>query len=210
VTKREDGKETRRRLLSAACEVFAQKGYRDAKVADICKRADANVASVNYYFRDKASLYAETWRHAFQQFEEPAFSELAEGSPQERLQVYVQTLMKNFTMTGELGHFSRLYLMELVNPSGLIQDAWHELIDPRRRKLHEIIREIMGQKADDQSVLFCELSIINQCRVLLTIKHNDLEYLLNETLGPELIKRLAEHIADFSLAGIKAVGKRKI
>ncbi|RLC17665.1 MAG: DUF1956 domain-containing protein, partial [Deltaproteobacteria bacterium] len=54
MAKREDGKETRRRLLNAACEIFAQKGYHNAKVADICKRAGANVASVNYYFRDKA------------------------------------------------------------------------------------------------------------------------------------------------------------
>ncbi|MBL0714581.1 MAG: CerR family C-terminal domain-containing protein [Desulfosarcina sp.] len=209
MTKREDGKETRWRLLNAACEVFAQKGYRDAKVADICNRAGANIASVNYYFRDKASLYAETWRYAFQQFEEPAFSELADGSPQERLRGYIQTLMKNFTTKRGLGYFSRLYLMEIVNPTGLIKDDWRELIDPQRRKLHDIIREIMGQEADDQSVLFCELSIVNQCRILMTIKEDDLEYLLERTFGPKLIKRLADHIADFSLAGIRAVGKRK-
>jgi len=208
--KRKDGKETRQRLLDAACEVFAQKGYRSTKVADICKRAGANVASVNYYFRNKASLYAETWQHAFQQFKEPAFSELPDGSPQERLREHIQNIMKNFGMKGGLGYFSRLYLMELVNPTGLIQDAWRELIEPRRRKLHDIIREIIGQKADDQSVLFCELSIINQCRALVTIKPNDLEYLLDQTLSPELIKRLADHIAYFSLAGIKAVGKRKV
>ena len=209
MAKREDGKETRRRLLNAASEVFAQKGYRDAKVADICKRAGANVASVNYYFRNKASLYAETWRHAFQQFEEPAFAKVSEGSPQEVLRAYILTLMKNFSTKGGLGNFSRLYLMEMGNPTGLIQDAWLELIDPRRQKLHNIIRELLGQNADDQSVLFCELSIVNQCRTLLTMKHNDLEYLLGQTLDPELIKRLAGHIADFSLAGIKAVGSIK-
>ncbi len=208
MAKRQDGRATRRKLLNAACEVFAQKGYRSARVADICKRAGANVASVNYYFRDKASLYTETWRYAFQQFEEPAFSELMDGSPQERLRNYIQTLMRNFTTKGGLGYFSRLYMMELVNPTGLIQGAWRELIEPRRQKLHDIIREIMGQKADDQSVLFCELSIVNQCRTLLTIEHNDLEYLLDQPLCPELIKQLANHIADFSLAGIRAVGSK--
>ncbi|MGA0870572.1 MAG: helix-turn-helix domain-containing protein, partial [Planctomycetota bacterium] len=44
---------------STACEVFALKGYRDARVADICTRAGANLDSVNYYFGDKASLYRE-------------------------------------------------------------------------------------------------------------------------------------------------------
>lgn len=209
MTKREDGKETRKRLLNSACEVFAQEGYKDAKVADICKRANANVASVNYYFSSKANLYAEAWRYAFQQFEEPAFSELPQGSPRELLRGYIHALMKNFTSMGRRGYFGRLYLMELVNPTGLVQDAWRELIEPRRNKLLCMIRGIMGPNADDQSVLFCELSIINQCRTLLTINRNDLEYLLDHTIDNELIRRLADHIADFSLAGIEGVGKCK-
>ena len=48
MTKREDGKETRHRLLNAACEVFAEKGYRNARVAEICRRAGANVARHQY------------------------------------------------------------------------------------------------------------------------------------------------------------------
>jgi hypothetical protein len=75
--------------------------------------------------------------------------------------------------------------------------------------LHEIIRAIAGPEAEELSILFCELSIINQCRALVTSKVNDLEYMLNQPLSPELINRLARHIAEFSLAGIKAVGKRK-
>ena len=59
---------------------------------------------------------------------------------------------------------------------------------------------------DKQRVLFCELSIVSQCRTLLTVNHDDLEYLLTEPLSSALIKRLADHIAEFSLAGIQAVG----
>ncbi|MBW2083902.1 MAG: helix-turn-helix transcriptional regulator, partial [Deltaproteobacteria bacterium] len=44
---REDGMETRRRLLEAACEVFAEKGYRAATIADICRRDFANALSLN-------------------------------------------------------------------------------------------------------------------------------------------------------------------
>jgi AcrR family transcriptional regulator len=209
VTKREDGKETRRRLLNAACQVFAEKGYRNAKVAEICQRGGANVASVNYYFGNKASLYAETWRYTFQQFAEHVFAEFEDGSPQDRLRAHILTLMQNVNLKGKMGYFIRLYLMEIANPTGLIQDAWRELIAPRRKKLHDIIRELIGPDTDEQSVLFCELSIVSQCRALLTVKHTDLEYLLGQPLGPELIKRLADHIADFSLAGIQAVGSVK-
>ena len=209
VAKREDGKETRQKLLNAACEVFAEKGYRKAKVVEICARANANVASVNYYFGDKASLYAETWRYTFQQLENQIFLNFTEGSPQERLRALILTLMKNFTRKGIMGYFSRLYLMEMANPTGLIQDSWRELIAPKRQQLHDIIRELIGPNADEQRVLFCELSIVNQCRTLLTIKHIDLEYLLGQSLDLELIERLADHIAEFSLAGIRAAGTPK-
>ena len=207
MAKREDGRETHLKLLIAGAEVFAQKGYRRAKVAEICRLAGANVASVNYYFGDKANLYVEVWQHVLQNLDEGVFSEKTFASPQERLRQFIQETMQNFTAQGGLGQLSRLYLMELVNPTGLIHDTWHEIMEPRRQRLHAIIREIIGPDADQQSVLFCELSIVNQCRALVTVKANDLEYLLGKPLSPELIKRLACHVADFSLAGIKAIGQ---
>lgn len=210
MTKREDGRETRGRLLKAACEVFARKGYRDAKTAEICRRADANVASVNYYFGGKASLYKEVWHFALKNFETFIFSTATDGSPQARLKEFIQALMQNLADQGEPGRFSRLYLMEMVNPTGLIHDAWQEMVEPKRRKIHVIIREIAGPDADDLTILMCELSIINQCRALVTIKNSDLEYMLDQPLNPELINRLADHVAAFSLGGIGAVARKTV
>lgn len=210
MTKREDGRQTRQRLLNAACDVFAEKGYQKAKVAEICRRAGANVASVNYYFGNKRSLYKEAWCHALNNFKAPVRPAAGAAPPREQLRVYVRDLIQDFTAAGESRHFNRLYLMEMVNPTGLIRDAWHDIIEPRRRRLHAIIRGIMGPAGRDQSVLFCELSIVNQCRALVTIKPSDLEYMLGQPLSPELIEQLAGHIAAFSLAGIQAVGARKV
>ena len=66
MAKRKDGKETKQKLLDAACEVFAEKGFREAKITEICRRAGANVAAVNYYFGDKDSLYVAAWRQAME------------------------------------------------------------------------------------------------------------------------------------------------
>ncbi len=51
--------ETRQRLLETAGQVFAEQGFRAATVRDICRRAGANIASVNYHFGDKERLYSE-------------------------------------------------------------------------------------------------------------------------------------------------------
>jgi len=210
MAKREDGKVTRNRVLNAACEVFAEKGYRNARVAEICRRAGANVAAVNYYFGNKAALYAEAWQHAFNEYAMPESPIPAHISPDDQLKNYIDALIKNFMERGLQGYFTRLYLMELANPTGLIQDSWHDIIEPRRQKLIGIIRKIMEIETTDETTLFCELSIISQCRALLTINRVDLEYLLGKPLSPNLIKRLADHIACFSLSGIKAVNKLQI
>lgn len=205
---REDGKETREKLLNAACEVFAEKGYRDATIAAICRRAGVNVSLVNYYFGDKANLYVETWQYAFEKKccnQDPI--KIDGLSPEEQLRLYIFSMMQHFLDEGERGQFTRLYLMELANPTGLIQDIWHGLIEPKRRTLIEIICRLMGKEEVDETVLFCELSIISQCRSLLTIRKEDLEYLLGQPLSDELLKNLAEHIIRFSLAGIRAVSK---
>lgn len=207
MAKRENGKDTRNRVLNAACEVFAEKGYRNAKVAEICRRAGANVAAVNYYFGDKGTLYAQAWRHAFNEYALPESPIPADISPDEQMKDYIYTLIRNFMERGLQGYFTRLYLMELANPTGLIQDSWHDIIEPRRQKLLGIIRKLLGTETTNETALFCELSIISQCRALLTINRVDLEYLLGQPLSQNLIERLADHITCFSLSGIRAVNK---
>ena len=55
---------TKVRLIEAAGEEFAGKGFDSARVRKICDRAGANVAAINYHFGDKEQLYVETVLHA--------------------------------------------------------------------------------------------------------------------------------------------------
>ena len=55
---------TRERLLEAACALFAERGWHGARVQDVCRAADANIAAVNYHFGGKEGLYRAVWDRA--------------------------------------------------------------------------------------------------------------------------------------------------
>ncbi|WP_030411067.1 TetR/AcrR family transcriptional regulator [Streptomyces sp. NRRL S-1448] len=58
-TCRRDAQGTRRRLLDAAAELFAERGYERATVRDIAARAGANQALLFRYFGTKKALFGE-------------------------------------------------------------------------------------------------------------------------------------------------------
>ena len=45
-------------IVEAAMEVFAEKGFHNTTIRDICEQAGANIAAVNYHFQTKEQLYA--------------------------------------------------------------------------------------------------------------------------------------------------------
>lgn len=206
MAKRKDGKETRQKLLDVACEIFAEKGYGGAKVSEICRRAGANVAAVNYYFGGKADLYVAAWKQAMQQFM-ATIAMLPEAvSPEEQLAFLIHRFIaKVLLVDGEKNHFRRLELMEMANPTGLIDEAWKEEVAPRREELHRVVRQVMGSDVPETTVRLCELSIVNQCRGYILLNKNRADFLDHEEFTADMVNQIAEHTIHFSLAGIKAI-----
>ena len=60
-----DGERTRGKILAAAEQEFAEKGYELASVREISRRADVNVALANRYFGSKEELYRVVARRLF-------------------------------------------------------------------------------------------------------------------------------------------------
>ena len=88
---------TRERLLKAATDVFVERGYAAATVREICRRASANVAAVNYHFGSKERLYAfmleEHLEDAYGRY--PLDKGLSENpTPEERLSVFIHNFLR--------------------------------------------------------------------------------------------------------------------
>src|SRR5207247_10961656 len=87
-------RDTRQRLLEAAGEVFAERGFRDATTQEICRRADANIAAVHYHFGDKEELYRTVIQYAEERAAESAPADVEPGAPAEkRLREHIESFL---------------------------------------------------------------------------------------------------------------------
>lgn len=210
--KRSDGIRTRDRILEAASEVFAQKGYHDATVEDICGHADANIAAINYHFGSKDQLYAEVWREAFKAAMKtyPPEGGLAPDAPvEERLRGSIHSMICRSVDPGRIGHAGKLLLREITHPTDVIRDIKREAIQPLHERMCRMMRQLLGPEAGQDLVLLCAMSVVHQCLMvgirLFTGSMPAAAVL--DLPADELAATLTEHITRFSLAGVKAMSK---
>ncbi len=205
---REDAVRTRKSLLAAAIDVFAEKGYRDATVAEICQRAKVNIAAVNYHFGDKENLYVEAWRHSFAQSLEthpPEGGASEDARPEERLQGQVTALLRR--IADESNKEFLIVHRELANPTGLLEEVMRKDLRPLRDKIETVIRELLGPAASDMQVRFCAIGVVSQCISPMLISRMKKMRAKDKDDSPRIddIDAYANHVVKFSLAGIAAI-----
>ena len=207
---REDTVRTRKSLLDAACEIFAQKGYRDTTIAEISKRAGTNIAAVNYHIRNKETLYVEAWRCAFHESlkAHPPDGGVSDNAPvEERFRAHVKATIGRLADKNNKEFW--FVQREFANPTGLLEEVMRKEINPVQKKTEGLVRELLGPLAMDTDIKFCEISIISQCVNPMVVGSK----LLGENTqkaGPPRIKDIngyLEHVVKFSLAGIQAIRK---
>jgi AcrR family transcriptional regulator len=203
-------KPTRQRLLEAAGEVFAERGFRGATVELICRRAGVNIAAVNYHFGDKRELYAavadEAQASAAERYPlEP--SPAVDVGPQERLAVFIRSLFLRIFDAGRPAWHGKLMAREMVEPTGLLDRLVRDTIRPNHDRLAIVVRELVGPAIPPSAIRLCVLSIVGQClfyhhaRAVIARLYPDLR------LEGAQIERLADHVTRFSLAALRGLSR---
>jgi len=198
--------------LSAACAVFAEKGYHDATVEEICKRARSNIAAINYHFGSKEQLYACVWRKAFDEAMSaypPEGGLGPDADSQERLKGTIHSLVGKAVDPGRIGHAGKLLLREMVNPTDVIRHVKRDALQPLHDRMSNLMRDLLGPKASDEHLLLCQMSIVHQCMAIgmRFFKGTMPPHMNLDRPSDQLVETLTDHIMRFSLAGIKAVRK---
>jgi AcrR family transcriptional regulator len=202
-------RETRDRLLRAAERLFAQRGFKDVTVREICHEARANVAAVNYHFGDKLGLYRETMQIAIDAMRDATDAARRAGEglpPDEQLRAYIGLFLRRLLAPGhESVH--QLVNREINDPTPALDDLIEQGMRPRLEYLSGVVARIIGCSPEDPRVMRSVLSV--QSQSIIYARPNAVA----ERLGfkfrptPAQIDEAAQHIADFSIAGIRAIGR---
>jgi AcrR family transcriptional regulator len=196
---------TRSRLLESAGVVFAEKGFNSATVREICRRAGANVAAVNYHFRDKMELYVEVFRRSMALAHESEV-DLLRLPPEEALEAIVAGMVRRMQSAEEGAAWHvRIMAHELAQPTAALDRVVQELIGPRFASLRLLVSRIIGLPVDHETTRRGVLSVIAQVAHYAHAKPVISRVCPDMDFDPE---RIAAHISTFSLAGLRAIAAR--
>jgi TetR/AcrR family transcriptional regulator, regulator of cefoperazone and chloramphenicol sensitivity len=198
--------ETRERLLLAAEQVFADKGFEGASVREILERAGVkNTSAINYYFRSKDQFYVETVKNAHLSCNcGLPYPEWPQGAdPEQKLRDFVRTMVLRM-MKPPRTSAVQLMMREMANPTKACAEVVREYIQPMAQMLEGILSEMLPDIPSNCRFMI-GVSIVGQYLIYRT-NRPILALLMGEQnfqqIDPE---RLAEHIAEFTLSAIRGL-----
>jgi AcrR family transcriptional regulator len=203
---------TEQRLLEAAGEIFAEYGYRAATVRQICEKAKANVAAVNYHFGDKDGLYLAVLRHLnkLHAAKNPTNSGLtSKATAEQKLRAFVSALFHRMFDEDSPDWHIKLMVREMIEPTRALDAMVEESIRPLQQELEAIVRQLLGAKADDEAVRLSALSVASQCVFYQHCRSIISRLFPRQKYDAKEIEKLVEHVTRFSLAAFKNLPKER-
>ncbi|MDF7826432.1 TetR/AcrR family transcriptional regulator [Pontiellaceae bacterium B12227] len=199
---------TKERLLHVACEFFADKGYRDTTVAEICEAAEANIAAVNYHFGDKSNLYRKVWAYLFEKSAEkyPLPSDLTETEPETWLRHFIHSRIQEIFDNGINQCLPQILHREMGEPTEMHEELFRKYLQPGHEQVKKAVRALLGPEATENQLKLAILNFLG-VHIFLNVRHqksnsgNTPKQRIPSLDNPA---ELARQIEEFAIGGLLA------
>ena len=211
-------RDTYKKIVEFAGEIFTEKGFKNTTVAEICDKANVNVASVNYYFGSKKNLYEKVLDYLFDKIQNkyPFKKETSNKNPKIVLKEAIQTLVLRIIPNNEKSNFYKIISKEMAEPTGIVNIVEKYLI-PQVKFFEKILYDFTGEVEDKRLIRAFHSSIISQCMFFHNLNEKGRIYYLKKSSLYDEIKTLegfkkykdevANYISDFCIGGIENILK---
>ena len=202
--------DARGRLLEAGLRLFAQQGYSKTSTRELAEAAKVNVASISYYFGDKAGLYRAAF---YGPMGSPEADVARFNGEQLSLEQALRGFYDGFLQPLKAGDASRLcmklHFREMLEPTGLWANQEALGIKPLHEALLTVLCRHLGLAGVDDDVQ--RLAV---CLAGLGV-HMHVGRDITDELAPNLnadeqaVDRWVDRLTLFALAMVQAEAARR-
>lgn len=205
---REAPASTKARILTAAEEVFAAKGFEGASTREIAAAAAVNISSLHYHWESKETLYFAVFENIYDRIVElvgSAIPETTAGRPGR--QVVDEAMGLLFDFFADNPNIPKLLVRRLLETTDGTNAIERDILLPAWRRFASWTHEL-GQAGDEHSAPIFMLTV-HSVLLMFMLDSQQFAGLLGESVrSPALRARLRPHIVGLVHLLIRA-GKRK-
>lgn len=202
---------TKERILSAAEELFAEKGYDAVTIREITSKARCNLSLVYYYFGSKKKLYLEVfkerWATRAKELHEAFFNAVEEVRPTTLdgiIRILTETYLERKMKADNLQSHLQLIARELQKPTEALDFVFHEIIKPFFSRLENLIGPFIKPYAIRDNVILSLFSVFAQIIHFINSRHV-LPKLLERPFDAKTKELFIQHITTFSMYGMNGL-----
>ena len=197
--------DTRTRLVEAAGEVFASSGFDKASIREICRKAGANVAAVNYHFGDKASLYEEVVKYAIGDLYRYQLELLADlpSEPVDVIRAFIDVFARSSLRTIKRKWFRPISMNEMDKPSCKFSEDYHANRLQLIRILHAAVVSLLPGEVSKSRTALITVGIVGQCIFFFKRNKRIAEDYALDISDSVLVEMSKQHVFDLAMLAIQ-------
>ncbi len=204
--KTEKNNETKQKIWQAAIKIFAEKGYKETTIRDICKLAGSgNINSINYYFGSKEDLYTQILEEIFSHYDKFDIREWEKKTAEQQLRTMIfnfcSMLYKNNAFTSDI---TSIFISEMTRPSAFLEEMVDIYNRPRVKRHLKMFQDLLGEAGTEDNARNCLVSVAGQL-LYYRFAWPVFSRLFPNYSPNENLEKWAEHVFEFSLARIEAI-----
>jgi AcrR family transcriptional regulator len=200
---------TKARILSAAEEVFAAKGFEGASTREIAAAAGVNISSLHYHWESKETLYFAVFENIYDRIVELVRGSIPETSverPASR-QVVDETVGLLFDFFADNPNIPKLLVRRLLETTESTSEIERDILLPAWRSFATWTYDL--SKVDQIDAPIFLLTVHSVLLVFMLDSQQFAALLGGSVRSPELRSRLRPHITNLVHMMIRAERNRK-
>jgi AcrR family transcriptional regulator len=193
---------TKARILEAAEEVFATKGFEGASTREIAGRAGVNISSLHYHWESKETLYYAVFQNIFDQLIDISRGTVVPATARgDSLRaVHEASVGRVFDFFAENPNVPRLLLRRILENEEFSEAIERDILMPSWREFANWVKEFSGKRIKEADA---QLLILTIHSTLLLFTLDSLQY--GQILGgsirnAEIARKLRNHVIQVATA----------